>query len=43
MKLGSPVRTTIQPLSAPMAMQSAKVRRIAIQAGQLQRHREDGD
>jgi hypothetical protein len=33
MKLGSPVRTTIQPLSAPMAMQSAKVIRIAIQTG----------
>ena len=34
MKLGSPVRTTMSPLSAPIAIASAKVRRIACQTGQ---------
>ena len=33
MKLGRPVLTTISPLIAPMAMHSAKVKRIAIQIG----------
>jgi hypothetical protein len=34
MKLGSPVRTTMKPLRAPMARHSAKVIRIACQTGQ---------
>ena len=34
MKLGRPVRTTMMPLSAPMAMHRAKVTRIACQTGQ---------
>ena len=33
-KLGKPVRTTMMPFSAPMAIHSAKVSRIATQIGQ---------